>query len=433
MNGQDYFGHNQANKIRIVAVIVIDFTFSTTHTRCITCIAPTVDDSLFLSIQTFSQVAQTDVVEVWFLSKQQTPRTKYTLSSSSYPHTHIVSTMAFQFSYYHQEEFGEYIFYTCTKRNKKHKQVLVFDKAARSPDEVFVWLDTRGVNRSGRYDILLFKLKEDYELDGAWEKEPSPTLQEWPPPAWRTFLSHANPVDNAIVLFGEFLEKQKYVDCSFQFINDPKKQWFTIEMDRYNLEYPDHYPVYRHGVKKFRFRYFHTEYGFADRTDAKQLNHLFDRNEEVVWKWGFRKFDAKQTFDKQSCAFDVNHVLRQASVTHTTPPEDLFRDRMASPLHVDHEGNIFSHVTPRMIHYDRGCLFNYMYYLWQMWPRKMRIAQETVQDEKLQEQSAELQEKNAELQEKNAELQKQNAELQKQSAELQKLRALLESKGVHVP
>jgi len=347
----------------------------------------------------------------------------------------------YAFQFFYQEEFEEeFICYTCTKRNKKHKQVLVLDKAARSPDEVFVWLDARSANTSGRYDIVLFKLKENYELDGAWEQEPSPTLQEWPPPAWRTFLSHADPVDNAIVPFGEFLEKQMYVDRSFQFINDPKKQWFTIEMDRYDLDYPNHFPVYKHGVKKFRFRYFHTEDGFADEADAKQLNRLFDENEEVLWKWGFRKFDAKQTFDKQSCAFDVNHVLRQASVTHTTPPEDLFRDRMALPLHVDHEGNIFSHVTPRMIHYDQCCVFNYMYYLWQMWPRKMHIAQETVQDEKLQEKNAELQKQNAELQEKNAELQKQSAELQKQSAELQKqnaelqkLRALLESKGVHVP
>lgn len=331
--------------------------------------------------------------------------------------------MACEFSYYHQEEFEEYICYRCTRCTKKHKQVLVFDKAARSPDEVFVWLDARRVNTSDRYDTVLFTLKEDWELDGAWEKEPSPTLQDWPPPAWRTFLSHTDPVDTAIVPFGEFLEQRMFVDRSFQFINDPKKQWFTIEMNRYDLEYPNHYPVYKHGSKKVRYRFFHTEDKFADKDDAKQLNCLFDEDEEVVWKWGCRKFDAKQTFYKQSCAFDVNFVLRHASVTHTTPPEDLFRDRMALPLHVDHEGKIFSHLTPRMFDDDQDCLFNYMYYLWQMWPREMRIAQETVEDEKLSKFDAELQEKNAKLQEQNAE----------QNAEIQKLRALLEAQGVHVP
>jgi hypothetical protein len=323
--------------------------------------------------------------------------------------------MAYVFLYYHQEEFEENICFIVTKQNKNHRKVLVFNKAARSPDEVFVWLDKR-TKRSDRYELVLFILFEDWEQDAAWETEPPPTLQDWPPPAWRTFLSHADPVDNDILSFGVFMEERMFVTRSFQFVNDPKKQLFTIDMDRYDLEYPNHYPVYKHGSKKVRYRYFHMQDGFADKADAKQLNRLFDEDEDVVWKFGCRKFDPKQTFYKQACAFDVNHVLRHASVTHTTPPEDLFRDRMAYPLHVDHAGNIFSPLTAAMFDYDQDCLFNYMYYLWQMWPREMRIEQQTVEDNKLSKHDTELQEKNVKL-----------------LAENQKLRALLESKGVHVP
>ena len=318
-----------------------------------------------------------------------------------------------RFSIHLQDANSDIVYYTCETTKTTNPKVLVLDKAARTAENIFVWKDARAVSGNDRYETLLFPMKEDVE---GWEEEPLPTDQDWPPRAWRDFFARCR-LEPSSVRFHDFLEKQMYLSRSFKFANDPN--WFSVDIHTLHHKklHAESYPVYRHGTTTIMF--FHPESGFEDEQHAKKWNALFQGHHEIVWKFGFVDYSQKKTFREQSGDFNVHHVIRNVHATTPGPfPDRFFGLPMLSPLHKDHQGTYTFPFAEAGHNFAESSqyIFNYVYSLWQVWPKETPAALDDVgtQDD---------------LRQQNAQL---HAQLQEKDTELERLRALLQSQGVDV-